>query len=131
MAATAQSSLERVISANCATLQTAADGSRPACDSKHVVLHASADHAFAQNSLQGGEVEGEGSEHECRFGWDNFVEVIPKSGITQPTTLWIQAHARSPTGIGLRGRSTCSFSVKQFSYRSPNTNGPNPTAKAP
>lgn len=115
--AAAQETIEQILTAECTTKATGGDGTRSACDSERSQIRAPANYVFVQNSLSGGEVSGNGSEHECLFGWDRFVEVIKGTGITQPTVFWIQAHARSPKGhFSGRGWAHCKYTVKLTRY---------------
>lgn len=44
-----------------------------------------------------------GSEHRYEIEYDDFVEIIPGTGIKQPTTIRAMTHARSSKGHGAGG----------------------------
>jgi hypothetical protein len=108
---------EQVITAECTTRPTGGDGVRHGCSSKRSEIRAPEGHVFVQNSLQGGLTSGAGSQRDCRFAWDNYIEVIPGTGITQPATLYLSAHARGPKGhFAGRGWAHCRYTVKITRY---------------
>ena len=112
----AQSTQE--IAAECTTDATGGDGVRHGCDSEVTRINAPAGHVFAEKTLQGGETSGNGSEHECRQGWDEYVEVIPGTKIMQPRVITLQAHARSPKGhFAGRGWAKCKYTVEISKYQ--------------
>jgi hypothetical protein len=106
------------IAAECTTKGTNLNGTRESCDSEITRITAPENHVFSEKTLQGGETAGRGSEHECRLGWENYVEVVPGSEIYQPRTMTLQAHARSPRHhIGSRGLAKCRYTVKVTKYK--------------
>jgi hypothetical protein len=106
------------IAAECTTKETGGDGARNGCDSDVTRITAPDNHVFAEKTLAGGEVSGNGSEHECRFNWADYVEVIPDTKIMQPRTMTLQAHALSPKGhFSGRGWAKCKFSVELTKYK--------------
>lgn len=106
------------ISAECTTDSTGGNGVRHDCDSTPSVVTAPDGFVFIQNGLSGGKTSGAGDEHDCRFSWSNYVEVIPGTGITQPRTFTLQAHARSPSGHWAgRGWVNCEFQLAVTSYK--------------
>lgn len=109
---------QQTISAECTTKKTGLDGIRHSCDTQSDTIRAPADHVFNQNSLQGGETSGAGSTHYCEPVFGDFVEVIPETGIVQPTSLTLSAHARGPKRhLGGRGWVKCSYTVHLVKYR--------------
>jgi hypothetical protein len=109
----------QTITSECTTSPTGPDGARHGCDSDVSRVTAPDGYVFSQNSLQGGETSGAGSEHQCRPGWDDYVEIIPGSGITQPRTLTLQSHALGPKGYMTgRGWVKCAFTANIAKYRS-------------
>jgi hypothetical protein len=107
----------RVVTAACTTRATTADGRQRSCRSERQTIRAPEDHVFVQNSLQGGFTRRNGSTNNCFHGWDDFVEVVPGSGITQPKTFWLQAHARSPRGsFAGPGWTACRFTLDLSRY---------------
>jgi hypothetical protein len=107
------------ITAECTTRGTEISGKRNSCYSDPITkITAPKDHVFAERTLQGGLVRQAGSERRCIVGWDNYIEIIPGTGITQPTTITLQAHARSPRGYdGRRGWAACKYSVRMSKYQ--------------
>ncbi|WP_419655549.1 hypothetical protein [Desulfosarcina variabilis] len=106
------------IVAECTTKETGIDGVRHGCDSAITRITAADGHVFAEKTLKGGETSGSGSEHDCRLGWDDYVEVIPNTEIKQPRTITLQAHARSPKGHSSgRGWAKCKYTVEVAKYK--------------
>lgn len=59
-----------------------------------------------------------GSENRCEHEFHDFVEVIPGTGLEQPTRFKYRAYARSPSGqINSRGWSKCSYTVTYSKYK--------------
>ncbi|MCF7697636.1 hypothetical protein KPG66_16840 [Mycetohabitans sp. B2] len=99
------------IVAECRTQGTSLPGAVGGCDSQVSRLTAPEGYALLRESLKGGLVEKNGSENDCRIGWADYVDVIP--GVTQPRTITLQAHARSPKGHGFgRGWTKCKYTVE-------------------
>jgi|GEM_PF-5727834 len=86
------------LKANCTTSPTGGDGRRHACDSPWQEYKAPGDFVIAERGLTVRETSGNGSEHGCPHHFDGYVEVIPGTGIKQPTIFRLRAHARSPKG---------------------------------
>ncbi|WP_338911932.1 hypothetical protein [Mycetohabitans rhizoxinica] len=84
------------IEAKCTTGGTSAGGERKGCDSELSSFTAPEGYFIAEKTLNGGLIESNGSEHDCRVGWADPTDVIP--GVTQHRTITLQAHARSPKG---------------------------------
>ena len=89
---------QMTITAECVTDPTEADGIRHACDSNPSIGKAPPGFVFNQNQMSVSVSSNATGEHYCRSGWTNFVEVLPGSGITQPTTFALSAHALGPSG---------------------------------
>jgi len=105
------------LAASCTTRETGLSGVRHACDSAVQVVRAPSGHVFAERTLAQRSYSGNGSEHNCIVEWADFVEVIPGSGITQPTALYVRAHARSPKGAARgRGWASCTYDVLISKY---------------
>jgi len=106
------------IAAECTSKATGGDGTRNSCDSAVTRITAPDNHVFAEKTLAGGETSGSGSEHECRLKWEDYIEVIPGTKITQPRTVTLQAHARSPRGhFTGRGWAKCRYTVEVTKYK--------------
>ncbi|MER9623299.1 hypothetical protein NKI98_17955 [Mesorhizobium sp. M0222] len=86
------------LKANCTTDATGGDGRRKACDSAWQEYQTPGDFVIAEISKTVRETSANGSEHECLSHFDKYVEVIPGTGIKQPTVFRLRAHARSPKG---------------------------------
>lgn len=101
------------IAAECTTKATGLDGARNACDSEITTLTAPQGYAFVKETLQGGEISGNGSEHECHVNWQDNVAVIPGTQKTLHGVVTLQAHARSPQGhFSGRGWAKCTYIVE-------------------
>ena len=99
------------IVAECTTDGTSTTGARHSCDSQTSRITAPDGYVLSEKTLKGGVVKSNGSENECRVGWADYVDVIP--GVTQPRTITLQAHARSPKGHSSgRGWATCKYTVE-------------------
>jgi len=108
----------QTITAGCTTDATGGDGVRRACTTEMTRISAPDGHVFAERTLVGGKTSANGSEHDCRVGWDDFVEVIPGTKILQPRTITLQAHARSPRGhFSGRGWVACRYEVQMARYQ--------------
>ena len=80
-------------------------------------MRAPEDHVFVQNSLQGGFTRRNGSAEHLLPWMGRLVEVVPGSGITQPKSFWLQAHARSPRGsFAGPGWTACRFTLDLSRY---------------
>ncbi|MCF7697028.1 hypothetical protein KPG66_13375 [Mycetohabitans sp. B2] len=100
------------IVAECKTEGTSFSGARHSCDSQVSRITAPDGYVLSEKTLNGGLIQQNGSENECRVGWEDYVDVIP--GVAQPRTITLQAHARSPKGHGSgRGWSTCKYTVER------------------
>ncbi|MET1116163.1 MAG: hypothetical protein ABWY08_14595 [Comamonas sp.] len=113
----AQSSEIKTISAECTTEPTGISGERYNCDSDVSVLRAPEGFVFAVDTASASETSGAGSEHSCNLGWDDWVEVIPGTQITQPRKMTLSAHARGPSGhLAGRGWAKCKYTVMLSRY---------------
>lgn len=100
------------LTTQCTTKATGIDGVRHWCDAAPDLLRAPTGHVLVERSLRGGEVRGNGSVSDCFADFADFVEVIPDTGIMQPTTLKIYGHARGPGGYSSgRGWVECRYTV--------------------
>ena len=101
---------EQVIAAECTSKGTEIGGARNTCFSHVSVLHAPAGFVFSKDSISGGFTSRKGSEYSCYIKWDDWRDVVP--GIAQPTTVTLQAHARSPRHHrGSRGWAKCRYTI--------------------
>ena len=103
------------ISVECTTKATGFDGVRHSCMSEPSVLTAPKGHVFVENSLEVKEISGAGSlrkEERCIEKLSDYVEIIPDTGIKQPTRLELKAKARGPKGHGSgRGWAKCRVTI--------------------
>lgn len=99
-----------VYRAECTTAATGCDGSRESCASGWTTNSVPEGYVYAKDRLEKTFESANGSEHYCEHKWEDFVEVIPGTGIEQPRTLKIRARARSPRGnCAGRGWAKCRF----------------------
>lgn len=115
----------QTITAGCTTDATGWNGVRHACDSAPSVVRAPAGFVFVKDGAMGpkgppgGKESANGSEHSCNFAWSDYVEVIAGTGIMQPQTFTLNAHARSPHGHASgRGWVKCRYDVTMTRYQS-------------
>lgn len=111
------------VAAECTTDATGGDGVRHDCDSTPTAISAPRGFVFIKDGpmgLAGGKTSGNGSEHECRYEWGDYVEIVPGTGIVQPRTFTLTAHARSPSGhFSGRGWAACRFQLTLTAYQAP------------
>lgn len=106
------------ITAECTTDETGGSGVRHDCDSAPSTGSAPDGYVFSQNQALVTKSSGNGDESDCNFGWSDFVEVVPGSGLTQPRTFTLSAHARSPSGHWAgRGWANCSATLRLAKYK--------------
>lgn len=103
------------LTAECTTKGTDWDGSRNSCHSREQCQAVPEGFVIAEKSVERSCSSCNGSEssveQSCRFRFDNYVEILPGSGIKQPTRICVSAHARSPRHHrGSRGWAKCTFS---------------------
>ena len=119
--ALAASQATQSVAAQCTTDSTGLNGVRHDCDSAPTVITAPAGFVFIKDGpkgLSGGKTSGNGSEHECRYEWSDLVEVVPGTGITQPRTFSLRAHARSPHGHSSgRGWVACQYQLTLTAFQ--------------
>jgi hypothetical protein len=113
-AATVNSAPDRItpqiLHAECTTKATGISGARHGCASQWQTVQAPKGHVFAKETLKVSMLSGGGSEKACNVAFDNNVAVIP--GVLQPTTIKVQAKARSPRGYAAgRGWAKCRYEV--------------------
>jgi len=115
--ALAQAPELQTITAECTTEATGINGVRHNCDSDVSTLRAPDGFVFAVNTASAAETSGAGSEHSCNLGWEDWVEVIPGTQITQPRKMTLYAHARGPGGhLSGRGWAKCRYTVLLSRY---------------
>ena len=106
------------VSANCTTDATGGDGVRHDCDSPASIINAPPNFVFNEHSVAGGETSGNGDEHSCALKFSSYAEVVPGTGIVQPMTASLTAHARSPSGHWSgRGWESCTYTIALVKYK--------------
>lgn len=109
---------QMTITAECTTDETGGDGVRHDCNSEPSTGTAPDGFVFNQNQAVVSKTSGTGDEHSCNFGWSDFTEVLPGTGITQPKTFTLSAHARSPSGHWAgRGWAKCTAILGLAEYQ--------------
>lgn len=113
------------VTTQCTTGGTGWDGRRKACDSQPTTIRAPEGYVFVVNKHTVRVTSANGSENDCRFSFDDPVEVVPGTGITQPRSFTAVAHARSPKGHSSgRGWTTCAHHLEMVSYKRPTVSRP-------
>lgn len=104
--------------AECTTKATGGDGARSGCDSAWSTHKVPSGYAYVEDKLEKGFTSKNGSEKRCDHAWTDEVEIVKGTGITQPTTLKVRAHARSPRGhFAGRGWAKCYFKGVYVKYK--------------
>lgn len=85
------------LSIECTTPGTSVSGERHDCVTVESRQSAPDNYVIAENSINI-DNQGRGSYHDCYHRFDDYVEVIPGSGLKQPRTILFSAKAMSPTG---------------------------------
>ena len=108
---------QQEITASCSTRQTVGSRDRLACTTAPTVVRAPAEHVFVEKSAKGGRTRGYGSAQDCRLSWSDPVEVLPGTGIAQPTAAILVAHARAAGGrFSVRGWVECKYTFNVVKY---------------
>jgi hypothetical protein len=89
----------------CTTEGTRLSGARRSCDSHWSSVTAPPGFVFVKDSASIEWLGQNGSENRYDLQWDDWVEIIPGTGIQQPRTMRLKVHARSPSCRGCRGWS--------------------------
>lgn len=101
----------------CTTPPTQGNGVRHDCKTEETRQMAPDGYVIVQNSIKMDNT-GRGSYHDCNSRFEEFVEIIPGSGITQPRTFVIWAKAMGPTGhFSGTGDVSCKVSGFYTKYR--------------
>ena len=83
---------------SCRTAATEVDGSRHNCYSDRVTNVAPVGYVYNKDTMNNEPTSWNGSEYQCQFQWDDYVEIIKGTGIKMPRTVRILAYALSPVG---------------------------------
>ncbi len=96
------------IKTECTTKSTGGDGVRHDCFSNWTVLTAPAGYVINEKQSQVRLTSGNGSVKVCEQEFSAYVEVIPGTGIQQPTAVMFRSKALSPKPYwGGRGWAHC------------------------
>lgn len=99
---------------NCTTKATGCDGTRSSCYSNPQEHTVPSGYVLVEKSLDVIHESRNGSAYSCDVSFRDWIEVVPGTGIKQPTTIWMRAHARSPKGhCAGRGWMHCLYKVKR------------------
>jgi hypothetical protein len=105
---------EAVVRVTCRTTPTNTSG-RKSCNDEEV--HTLPDgYVFVENDVRKHWHSDIGSSNTCSVTWDDRVEVIPGTGITQARTMRVKGHARSGHGYGERGHTDVTVRCKFVKY---------------
>ena len=73
---------------------------------------------FVKDSIEKKYLSRNGSSNRIDHQWDNFVEIIPGTGIKMPRTLRVRTHARSPERCGgCRGWTKARVTARYVGYQ--------------
>ncbi|TWT40048.1 hypothetical protein KOR42_50150 [Thalassoglobus neptunius] len=73
---------------------------------------------FVKDSLDKTFLSQNGSSNRIDHEWDDFVEIIPGTGIKMPRTLRVRTHARSPERCGgCRGWTKARVTARYVAYQ--------------
>jgi len=86
------------ISAQCETKETGIDGVRHSCRSDWDILTAPDNHVINRDTVKVSWQHGRGSENKYDLAYDDWVEIIPGTGLKFPRTIKLRAIARGPKG---------------------------------
>lgn len=82
------------------------DGARHSADSEYTSFKVPQGYTINRDQTVVHDLSANGSEHSYEVKYDDFVELIPGTGIVGPQTIRVKTHARSPGGSsnwGCRG----------------------------
>ncbi|MCA0943270.1 hypothetical protein LCM28_25585 [Salipiger pacificus] len=100
------------IKVECTTKSTGINGVRNDCYSDWTYLKAPAGYVINEKASTVRLTSGNGSTAICEKKFDGYVEIIPGTGIKQPTSVQIRSHAVSPKGHASgRGWAHCEANV--------------------
>jgi len=86
------------------TKGTNLNGTRESADSEWSKVTVPEGFVIVEKKTKVHELSAAGSEHDCEVKYEDYVEVIAGTGITQPRTILVKTHARSPKNEhGARG----------------------------
>ena len=106
------------LSAECTTQETGCDGVRHGCQSGLSKNKLPSGYVYVVSKFEKWCNSCAGSENDCSHWWEDWVEIIPGSGITQPTSIVVQASARGPRGnCAGRGWSKCGYKAPYTKYK--------------
>ena len=87
-----------VISSEVTTGTTSGSGARVNKDSDWAEFTVPDNYGIIENETVVEIISARGSEHSYKLEYANEVEIVPRTGIKQPTTIRVQTHARSSRG---------------------------------
>lgn len=110
------------LKAECTTKGTDWDGSRNSCHTKEQCQAVPNGFVIVEDKISRKCTSCNGSENSvqksCRYTIGGLVELLPDSGIMEPTTICVSAHARSPRhNHGPRGWAKCEFTATYVKYK--------------
>src|SRR5262245_14878706 len=86
------------IASEVTTGTSSADGSRDSADSAWTVFTVPSNCVIIKDKTSVAVQSEAGSEHSYDVEYDDYIEVVPGTGIMQPRTIKAKTHARSSTG---------------------------------
>lgn len=113
-----ESDLFAELQPECTSAGTAHTGERKSCSSGWSIVTLPAGYVFIKDRVEKTCRSCAGSENDINVEFDNFVEVIPGTGIEQPRTMRASVHARSPRSCGgCRGWTKATVKCKYVKYQ--------------
>lgn len=101
----------------CTTKGTSLSGARRSCTSEWSSITAPAGFVFNEHSLSKTYSGQNGSSNRIDHEWDDYVELIPGTGLRAPRTLRVRVHARSPKCRGCRGWTKAKVTATYVAYQ--------------
>ncbi|PFS24371.1 hypothetical protein COK46_01790 [Bacillus thuringiensis] len=105
------------LAAECTTDGNDASGRRKDCDSDISVVNAPDGFVLNDRDFEMQQTYN-GTDPNVNLTWDDYVEIIPGSGLKYPTKVSLSVHARSPRGHnGQRGWNKVKISGTMINYQ--------------
>ena len=106
------------LKAECTTKETGIDGVRHGCTSDWDQITAPAGYVINRDTIKVNWSHQMGSENSYSIVYDDWVEILPGSGLKAPRTIKMRVRARGPKGpLSGRGQSKISISGDFAKYK--------------
>lgn len=105
------------IAAECTTKGNDMSGRRKDCDSDESVYNAPDGFVLDDRDYEL-QQSYNGSDPNINLKWENYIEILPGSGLKYPTTVKLSVHSRSPRGHnGQRGWNKVNINGHMIQYK--------------